>query len=148
MKLNRSIGLMLASTAFASIASGAFALDGNDIIAKINALSSKSGVVIAAEGTSVDGDNVTLTGVTATVSSADNKKVPLGDVKLEGVSEDEDGYVWIRRFEDEADRVARYAATYDDPEWTGTIAPTVRDLLLTDRSVVTRVRPTPVSVLR
>lgn len=62
--------------------------------------------------------------------------------------EDEDGYVWIRRFEDEADRVARYAATYDDPEWTGTIAPTVRDLLLTDRSVVTRVRPTPVSVLR
>lgn len=92
MKLHRSIGLMLASTAFVSIASAAFALDGNDIVAKLNALSSKSGVVIAAASATVDGDNVTLSGVTATLTTADNKKIPLGDVKLEGVSQDDEGY--------------------------------------------------------
>jgi hypothetical protein len=92
MKINRSLGLMLASTAFVSFASGAFALDGNDVLAKINALSSQNGIVIAAEGTSVDGENVTLSGVTATITTADNKKVPLGDVTLEGVTESDDSY--------------------------------------------------------
>jgi len=29
--------------------------------------------------------------------------------------EDPDGYVWIRRFDDEANRAALYAATHDDP---------------------------------
>jgi len=28
--------------------------------------------------------------------------------------QDADGYVWIRRFEDEQDRVTRYADTYED----------------------------------
>ncbi|MDB5525491.1 MAG: hypothetical protein JWM58_3254 [Rhizobium sp.] len=92
MKLNRSLGLMLASTAFVSIASAAFALDGNDVLAKMNALTSSSGIVIAAQGTSVDGENVTLTGVTVTLTTADNKKVPVGDVTLEGVTESDDGY--------------------------------------------------------
>jgi hypothetical protein len=92
MKLNRSLGLLLASTAFASVASYAFALDGNDVLAKMNALTSPSGFQLAAEGTSVDGDTVTLTGVTATITTADNKKIPLGDVTLEGVTESEDGY--------------------------------------------------------
>jgi hypothetical protein len=62
--------------------------------------------------------------------------------------EDEDGYVWIRRFDDEDDRVARYAAVYEDPEWRERIGPTVRELLLTDRTVVTRVQPTPASAMR
>lgn len=62
--------------------------------------------------------------------------------------DDGDGYVWIRRFEDESDRVARYAATYDDPEWTEGIAPIVNGLLDTDRILVTRVRPTNVSTLQ
>lgn len=92
MKFNRSVGLLFASTAFASIASYAFALDGNDVLAKMNALTSPSGIVLAAEGTSVDGDTVTLTSVTATITTADNKKVPIGDVTLEGVTEDDDGY--------------------------------------------------------
>eukprot|EP01035_Chromulina_nebulosa_P004254 gene4255-5799_t len=38
MKFKRSLGLLLASTAFASCASYAFALDGNDVLAKMNAL--------------------------------------------------------------------------------------------------------------
>jgi hypothetical protein len=62
--------------------------------------------------------------------------------------EDEDGYVWIRRFDDEDDRVARYAAVYEDPEWRERIGPMVRELLLTDRTVVTRVQPTPASAMQ
>lgn len=62
--------------------------------------------------------------------------------------EDEDGYVWIRRFDDEDDRVTRYAAVYEDTEWRERIGPTVRELLLTDRTVVTRVQPTPASAMQ
>ena len=61
--------------------------------------------------------------------------------------EDPDGYVWIRRFDDEADRVALYAAAHDDPRWIDEIFPTVEDLLLIDRTVVTRAVPTPASAL-
>jgi quinol monooxygenase YgiN len=62
--------------------------------------------------------------------------------------EDPDGYVWIRRFDDEAHRAARYAATHDDPRWTGEIFPAVAGLLLLDRTVVIRAVPTPASALR
>jgi hypothetical protein len=62
--------------------------------------------------------------------------------------EDEDGYVWIRRFDDEDDRVTRYAAVYEDPEWRERIGPAVRELLLMDRIVVTRVQPTPASAMQ
>ena len=62
--------------------------------------------------------------------------------------EDPDGYVWIRRFEDEADRERLYAAAYEDDRWLGEIGPAVHELLIAERSVVTRVRPTPLSPLR
>lgn len=61
--------------------------------------------------------------------------------------QDGDGYVWIRRFEDEARRVELYAAVYDSPKWQDQIAPVVKELLLTDQTVVTRVVPTPGSAL-
>ena len=32
----------------------------------------------------------------------------------------------IRRFEDEQDRIARYADTYEDPQWTDDIRPHAR----------------------
>jgi hypothetical protein len=44
--------------------------------------------------------------------------------------------------------VTRYAAVYEDPEWRERIGPAVRELLLTDRTVVTRAHPTPASALR
>jgi quinol monooxygenase YgiN len=62
--------------------------------------------------------------------------------------EDPDGYVWIRRFDDEAHRAALYAATHDDPRWTDEIFPAVAGLLVLDRTVVTRAVPTPASALR
>ncbi|WP_406192727.1 NIPSNAP family protein [Kitasatospora sp. NBC_01560] len=62
--------------------------------------------------------------------------------------EDPDGYVWIRRFEDEAHRVAAYAAVYESERWIDELGPAVDDLLFVDESVVTRVVPTPRSLLR
>jgi NIPSNAP len=61
--------------------------------------------------------------------------------------EDPDGYVWIRRFDDEAHRAALYAITHDDPRWTDEIFPAIGELLLIDRTVVTRAVPTPTSAL-
>ena len=62
--------------------------------------------------------------------------------------EDADGYVWIRRFTDEDQRTALYAAVYDSDEWKTTIGPAVRSLLLVDQTTVTRAVPTPASALR
>ncbi len=62
--------------------------------------------------------------------------------------EDPDAYVWIRRFEDEQQRVALYAATYDNERWQNEIGPAVGELLLLDESVITRVVPTEASALR
>ena len=62
--------------------------------------------------------------------------------------EQPDAYVWIRRFQDEEQRVALYAAVYDSERWQQEIAPAVAELLLLDRSVITRVAPTSTSALR
>ncbi len=62
--------------------------------------------------------------------------------------QDEDGYVWIRRFADEAQREVQYAAVYDSDRWKNEIGPVVYGLLVPEKSVVTRVAPTPASPLR
>ncbi|MGW1197941.1 NIPSNAP family protein [Streptomyces sp. NPDC002536] len=62
--------------------------------------------------------------------------------------EDEDGYVWIRRFEDEAQSEALNAAVYNHDRWKSEIGPVVHDLLIPEKSVITRVTPTKASPLR
>ncbi|MGW3070683.1 NIPSNAP family protein, partial [Streptomyces sp. NPDC001130] len=62
--------------------------------------------------------------------------------------EDEDGYVWIRRFENEAHSEALYAAVYHHDRWKDEIGPVVHSLLIPEKTVVTRVAPTPASPLR
>jgi hypothetical protein len=62
--------------------------------------------------------------------------------------EDPDGYVWIRRFEDEEERIALYANVYESDRWRDEIGPKVRSLLFVDQMKVTRVVPTPISGLR
>lgn len=62
--------------------------------------------------------------------------------------EDDDAYVWIRRFEDEAQREALYAAVYDSDGWKNDVGPAVHELLIAEKTVVTRVVPTPASPLR
>ncbi|WP_434445459.1 NIPSNAP family protein [Lentzea sp. E54] len=62
--------------------------------------------------------------------------------------EDPGGYVWIRRFEDEQERIALYAKVYESDRWQREIGPEVRELLLVDQIKVTRVVPTSTSALR
>ncbi len=59
--------------------------------------------------------------------------------------QDPDGYVWIRRFDSEADRAAQYAAVYQDEQWTSDIGPRVLALMDPEKAVITRALPTPQS---
>lgn len=61
--------------------------------------------------------------------------------------EDPDGYLWIRRFADEEQRAALYAAVYDSDRWNNEISPAATELLIPEKSVVTRAVPTPASAL-
>jgi len=62
--------------------------------------------------------------------------------------QEEDLYVWIRRFESEAQREALYQRVYESDYWKNEISPRVGDMLDRERTVVTRLTPTPKSVIR
>ena len=61
--------------------------------------------------------------------------------------EEEDLYIWIRRFEDEAEREKLYKAVYEDPYWLEELSPRVGDIMNRERIVVTRMLPTGRSVI-
>ncbi|HUC71435.1 MAG TPA: NIPSNAP family protein [Stellaceae bacterium] len=58
---------------------------------------------------------------------------------------DDSCYVWMRRFESEAEREALYKAVYDSDYWKTKIAPRVPNCLDRSAMVVTRIVPTPKS---
>ena len=55
---------------------------------------------------------------------------------------DDSAYVWLRRFESEAERVALYKAVYETEFWKTTITPKVTECLDRTGIVVTRIVPT------
>jgi hypothetical protein len=61
---------------------------------------------------------------------------------------EEDLYVWIRRFESEAEREALYAAVYQSDEWKNDMGPKVIAMMDRDRAEISRLEPMPKSVLR
>ena len=81
---------LLAGAALASLASPAFALDGADLLAKLNATYATSGVTISSSNVAVDGSTVTMESaeLKATGSEA---PVKLGTITMDGVEEDGDG---------------------------------------------------------
>jgi hypothetical protein len=62
--------------------------------------------------------------------------------------EEDDLYIWIRRFDSEEQRTELYAAVYESDYWKNEIAPQVGTMLDRSRTVVTRIAPTPKSVIR
>lgn len=61
--------------------------------------------------------------------------------------QDENGYVWMRRFENEPDSNALYAAVYEHARWRNEIGPIVNSMLIPEKTVVIRVSPTAASPL-
>jgi len=61
--------------------------------------------------------------------------------------EDPDHYVWIRRFEDEADRERLYKAVYETEAWENDMMPRVTELLDREKAIINRLIPTPKSVI-
>jgi NIPSNAP len=61
---------------------------------------------------------------------------------------DDSIYVWLRRFESEAEREVLYKAVYESDHWKTQIAPKVPEYLDRSGTVVTRIVPTPKSVAR
>ena len=62
--------------------------------------------------------------------------------------EEDDLYVWIRRFESEEQREELYKAVYESDEWKDEISPQVGDLLDRSQIHVTRIEATPKSVIQ
>ena len=58
---------------------------------------------------------------------------------------DESVYVWIRRFENEAEREKLYAAVYQSDHWKNVISPRVGDLIDREKIKVQRIVPTRLS---
>lgn len=62
--------------------------------------------------------------------------------------QEEDLYVWIRRFENEEERERLYQAVYESDYWQNELSPRVGDMLFRDRIQVTRLEATPKSVIQ
>jgi NIPSNAP len=62
--------------------------------------------------------------------------------------QDEDAFVWIRRFDDEVQRKALYDAVYESDHWKNEIAPKVPEFNQREKAVVTRLLPTASSKLQ
>ncbi len=64
------------------------------------------------------------------------------------VENDEDLYIWIRRFENEEERKRLYKAVYESEVWKDDQHPRVKKLLDGESIVVTRLKATPKSIMQ
>ena len=62
--------------------------------------------------------------------------------------EEEDLYVWIRRFESEEALERLYEAVYDSDTWKNEISPRVPEMMDREKIQVTRIEATSKSVIR
>lgn len=62
--------------------------------------------------------------------------------------QEDDLYVWIRRFESEEERVRLYREVYESDYWKNQIAPKVPSMLFREKIVVTRLVATPKSPIQ
>ena len=62
--------------------------------------------------------------------------------------EEDDLYIWMRRFDSEEQRQRLYDAVYQSDEWKNVIGPQIPAMMDRERTVVRRIEPTPRSVLR
>ena len=63
-------------------------------------------------------------------------------------AEEDDLYIWVRRFNSEQEREALYAAVYESDRWVNEIGPKVPEMLDRSKIVVRRIEATPRSVIQ
>lgn len=127
---------LLAGAALASMASPAFALDGADLLAKLNATYATSGVSISSSNVTADGSTVTLEG-TELKATGSEAPIKLGTVTMDGVEEDGEGGYTVETvsFEDVNVTEKETTVTAQDLSITGvsipgTVVPGTLDSLL------------------
>ncbi len=62
--------------------------------------------------------------------------------------EEDDLYIWMRRFESEEERKRLYEAVYETDTWKNDFAPKISELMDRDKIVIRRIEATPRSVTR
>ena len=62
--------------------------------------------------------------------------------------EEEDLYIWIRRFENEEERERLYKEIYESDYWINEVKPQADEMLDRERMEITRLVATPKSVIR
>ncbi|SSC68224.1 hypothetical protein [Ciceribacter selenitireducens] len=93
-------GLLLAGAASAALSGPAFAaLDGQDLLAKINAAYAAGSGVLKAESIEINGNDVVLKGTTFTATGPQEKSIALGNLTLQDVTEADGGAYHIDRIE-------------------------------------------------
>ena len=115
---------LLAGAALAALASPAFALDGADLLAKLNAAYATSGVTINSSNVAADGSTVTLQGAELKAMGSDNA-IKLGTVTMDGVEEDGKGGYTVETvsFEDVNATEGETTVTAQDLEISGVVIP-------------------------
>ena len=63
-------------------------------------------------------------------------------------TQEDDLYIWIRRFDSDEQREALYAAVYQSDVWQNVIAPQIPEMMDRERMVIRRIAPTEKSVIR
>lgn len=86
----RRFRLLLASATVLAFSGPAFALDGADLLKKLNAAYATSGATINTTGVTVEGTTVTLTGASLKASGKP-EEIKIGDITMEGVEEQDGG---------------------------------------------------------
>lgn len=61
--------------------------------------------------------------------------------------EEDDLYIWVRRFASEEERVRLYEAVYESDHWKNNIGPRIPEMMDRDKIVVRRLEATPLSVV-
>ena len=62
--------------------------------------------------------------------------------------EEDDLYIWVRRFDNEEQREKLYEAVYESEYWVNEVAPRIPDMMDRSKIVVRRIEATPRSVIQ
>ncbi|WP_112809981.1 hypothetical protein [Ensifer sp.] len=91
MMHTRKLRLMMASAALLTLSGPAFALDGADMMKKLDAATNSNGTALTFDKAEVNGDTVTASGVQIKLAGQPGDALKIGDITFEGVEETEGG---------------------------------------------------------